>query len=172
MCIHRFAHLWMYVHFKLLPSHEKCLITARFGLIEMNHSVSCLPQEMAMRKVTRTLFQDDDDDDDMVSPSESCCAFWITEQPVVSKQCLMTHPLHPPLPPAGRSQYERRWQRVQPAEPHRDLRRLWAAVGPLRLLWWGSARGPGGPHLLHGHRRAQTGAARPPPHTRNTRKSS
>uniref|UniRef100_A0AAQ5XSC3 Lamin A n=1 Tax=Amphiprion ocellaris TaxID=80972 RepID=A0AAQ5XSC3_AMPOC len=74
--------------------------------------ISASGEEMAMRKVTRTLFQDDDDDEDMVNLSCPSGA-------AADKCCV--------LPPAGSSQHELRRERVQPAQPHGHLRPLRAA---------------------------------------------
>uniref|UniRef100_A0A665UDF9 Lamin A n=1 Tax=Echeneis naucrates TaxID=173247 RepID=A0A665UDF9_ECHNA len=76
--------------------------------------ISANGEEMAMRKVTRTLFHDDDDDD-MVNSSS----------PRSNSPCCVS-------PPAGSSQHKRCRERVQPAEPHRDLRLLRAVVGSRR----------------------------------------
>lgn len=119
-------------------------------------------QEMAMRKVTRTLFQDDDDDD-MVNSSLSRPEN-IVHHDKRSSELTVTAPNSPCCvsPPAGSSQHKRCREWVQPEEPQGDLRLLRADVGAwLRCLQQrGSTWRPRGTFLLHGNQRTQTGSCK------------
>lgn len=115
---------------------------------------------MAMRKVTRTLFQDDDDDD-MVNSSLSRPENIMHHDKRSSE---LTAPNSPCCvsPPAGSSQHKRCREWVQPEEPQGDLRLLRADVGArLRCLQQrGSTWRPRGTFLFHGNQRTQTGSCK------------
>lgn len=136
-------------------------------------------QEMAMRKVTRTLFHDDEDDDmvncsltENIMHQERHNSDLRCDCTVSSRAAVLTNsPCHV-SPPAGSSQHKRCRQWVQSEEPHGDLRLVRADVGPrLRCLQQrGSTWRPRGTFLFHGNQWTQTGSEQQ--HLDSTRQNS